>query len=239
MSWLARLNVDAESVCKQCISDDIYAWHKMLWECYPDTPDARRDFLTRIDQLEGAYRLWIMAKRKPARPLWCPPDGFALKEINPSFLTHRYYAFDLRANPTKCIVRRGLNGETLYKVGPDGKILHRADGKPKRKHGKRIPMVKPDELHAWLIDKGKVRCSENGKEVPGGFRILEDKPLEISPMVENHFRRNGQSGYHGGIQFRGTLEVTSREDFIKTYEYGIGSAKSFGFGLLLLAPVKI
>jgi len=239
MSWLARLEVDTKTARSQGISGNIYTWHKKLWECYPDVPEAKRDFLTRIDQLEGLYRFWIVAKRKPICPQWCPSTGFALKEINPLFLTYRYYAFDVRANPTKCIVQRGPNGETLYKVGPDGEILHRADGKPKRKHGKRIPVVKPEELHAWLVGKGKVRCLENGKEMPGGFRILEDKPLEISPMVENHFRKKGQSGYHGGVQFCGTLEVTSREDFIKTYEYGIGGAKSFGFGLLLLAPVRI
>ena len=112
MSWLARLEVDAETARAEGISDS-YAWHKRLWECYPDAPDAKRDFLTRIDQLEGAFRLWILARRKPGRPPWCPPDGFALKEIAASFLSHRYYAFDLRANPVKTIVQRGPNGETL------------------------------------------------------------------------------------------------------------------------------
>lgn len=239
MSWLARLEVDAEAIRNQGISDDIYTWHKMLWQCYPDAPEAKRDFLTRIDELEGAYRLWVMAKRKPTRPQWCPPDGFALKEINPSFLNHRYYAFDLRANPTKSLVRRGPNGETLFKVGSDGEALLRADGKPKRKHGKRVPLVEPEELRAWLIHKSEVRCKENGGDVAGGFKIVEGKPLEILPMVENYFRKRGQSGYHGGVQFRGTLEVTDRQKFIETYESGIGSAKSFGFGLLLLAPVEM
>jgi CRISPR system Cascade subunit CasE len=239
MSWLARLDVSAETVRSQGISDDIYAWHKMLWECYPEAPDSKRDFLTRIDELEGAYRLWVMAKRKPVCPPWCTSDGFALKEISPSFLSHRYYAFDLRANPTKCIVRRDPNGEVLLQKGSDGEILHRSDGKPRRRHGKRLPLVKPDELRAWLARKAEVRCTDGGKDIPGGFRILEEKPLEIRPMVESHFRKKGQSGYHGGVQFRGILEVTDRENFTRTYESGIGSAKSFGFGLFLLAPAKI
>ena len=228
MRWLARLQVDVETARAEGISDS-YAWHRRLWECYPDAPDAKRDFLTRIDQIEGTFRLWVMAKRKPVRPQWCPPDGFTLKEIAASFLSHRYYAFDLRANPTKCIVDRGPNGETL--VRPNGK----------RTHGKRVPLVKPEELRAWLIHKGKVRCRDHdtGLDVPGGFRIVEEKPLEISPMIENHFRKKGQPGYHGGVQFRGILEVNDPERFIETYQLGIGSAKSFGFGLLLLAPVKL
>ena len=228
MSWLARLEVDAEIARTESIFDS-YAWHKKLWEgCFPGEPDAKRDFLTRIDLLEGAFRLWVLAKRRPVCPKWCSPDDFALNEIAPSFLSHRYYAFDLRANPVKAIVQRGPNGETLLR--PNGK----------RQCGKRVPLVKPEELQAWLVQKGKVRCRDQatGLEVPGGFRIVEEKPLEISPMVESHFRKKGQSGYHGGVQFRGILEVIDRDRFIETYQSGIGSAKGFGFGMLLLAPVK-
>lgn len=228
MSWLARLEVDAEIARAEGIRDS-YGWHKRLWECFPDAPDVERDFLTRIDTLEGAFHLWILSKRKPVRPQWCHTDGFALKEIASSFLSHRYYAFDLRANPVKTIVQRGPNGETLLR--PNGK----------RQCGKRVPLVKPEELQVWLVQKGKVRCRDQatGLEVPGGFRIVEEKPLEISPMVESHFRKKGQSGYHGGIQFRGILEVIDRDRFIETYQAGIGSAKGFGFGMLLLAPVKL
>jgi CRISPR system Cascade subunit CasE len=228
MSWLARLEVDEETARAEGISDS-YAWHKKMWECFPDAPDAKRDFLTRIDQIERAFRLWILAKRKPARPQWCPPEGFDLKEITASFLSHRYYAFDLRANPVKTIVQRGPTGETLLR--PNGK----------RKNGKRVPLVKPEDLRAWLIHKGKVRSrdEDTGLDVPGGFQIVEEKPLEISPMAENHFRKKEQTGYHGGVQFRGTLEVTDPEKFIESYQAGIGGAKSFGFGLLLLAPIAL
>lgn len=229
MNWLARLEIDAEIARAEDILDN-YAWHKRLWEgCFPDDPNAKRDFLTRIDQMEGAFRLWILAKRKPVRPEWCPPAGFALKEIASSFLSHRYYAFDVRVNPVKTIVQRGPNGETLLR--PTGK----------RKNGKRVPLVKPEELRAWLIHKGKVRCRDQktGLDVPGGFRILEEKPLEICPMLKSHFRKKGQTGYHGGVQFRGILEVTDSEGFVETYQSGIGSAKGFGFGLLLLAPINL
>jgi len=231
MNWLARLEVDRETARAERISDS-YAWHKKLWECFPDVPDQKRKeigFLTRIDVLEGAFRLWILSKRRPVRPKWCPAEGFDLKEISASFLHHRYYAFDLRANPTKCVDQRG----------PDGKKLLRRDGK--RTKGKRVPLVKLEDLRAWLIHKAEVRCRDEKAraDVPGGFRIVEERPLEISPMVENHFRRNGDAAYHGGVQFRGILEVTDQEKFIESYQYGIGSAKGFGFGLLLLAPINL
>ena len=106
---------------------------------------------------------------------------------------------------------------------------------------KRVPLVKHDDLRDWLERKGKVRCRDQGtgQDVPGGFRIVNEKPLEISPMMENHFRKNGHSAYHGGVQFRGILEVTDSDRFVETYKSGLGSAKSLGFGLLLLAPVNL
>ncbi len=229
MIWLVRMEVDEKTARTEKIWDN-YAWHKKLWEgCFPGEPDKKRDFLTRIDQLEGAFRLWILANRKPACPQWCADGDFGLKKIAPSFLSHRYYAFDLRANAVKTVVQRGENGETLY----------RANGK--RKSGKRVPLVKHDELRAWLMRKGEAKCRDQGtgQDIPGGFRIVAEKPLEISPMTANHFRRKGKPGYHGGVQFRGTLEVTDQEYFSKTYQAGIGSAKSFGFGLLLLAPLNL
>lgn len=228
MNWLARLDVEVEIAQAEGIRDS-YSWHKKLWECFPNDPQASRDFLTRIDTMEGAFRLWLLAKRKPERPSWCPSDCFAIKPIAESFFSHRFYAFDVRVNPVKALVQRDENGQPfLQKNG-------------KRKRGKRVPLVKPDELRAWLIRKGEIRCRDEmtGENVPGGFRILQERPLEISPITESHFRKKEQSAYHAGVQFRGTLEVTDRERFRETYIAGIGSAKGFGFGLLLLSPVKL
>jgi CRISPR system Cascade subunit CasE len=229
MNFLARLDVDAHTAFAYRIFDN-YAWHKRIWEdCFERAPDAKRDFLTRIDHLERTFRVWILAKRKPIQPPWCPPEHFSVKEVSASFLSHRYYAFDLRANPTKCVDQQDAKGH----------IVLRKNGK--RTKGKRIPIVKPEELRAWLLRKAQAcRYDEKAKaEIPGGFRIVEERPLEIRPMVEHHFRRKEDSAYHGGVQFRGVLEVTDRERFIETYQSGIGSAKGFGFGLLLLAPINL
>ncbi|HEY9167071.1 MAG TPA: type I-E CRISPR-associated protein Cas6/Cse3/CasE [Candidatus Kryptonia bacterium] len=228
MNWLAHLEVDAEAAGAHGIFDN-YSWHKRIWEdCFQREPDAKRDFLTRIDHLEKTYRVWILAKRKPVRPPWCSSIDFAIKEISPSFLSHRYYAFDLRANPTKCVDQRG----------PDGNKILRSDGK--RTKGKRVPLVKREELRVWLLRKAEIRCHDEraGVDIPSGFRIVEEQPLEISPMLENHFRRKDDAAYHGAVQFRGILEVTDREKFMESYQSGIGSAKGFGFGLLLLAPIQ-
>lgn len=229
MNYLARLEVDAQIAFDRKVFDN-YGWHQRIWEdCFNREPNSKRDFLTRIDTLERGYRIWILTNRQPIRPDWCIPDCFASKKISPSFLSYRYYAFDLRANPTKCVAQ----------TNPEGNKIFRRD--ERRTKGKRIPIVKLDELRAWILRKAQVRCLDKaGGDVPGGFRILQEHPLEISPMVEYHFRRKkGETAYHGGVQFRGVLEVMDRKRFVESYQYGIGGAKGFGFGLLLLAPIQI
>ena len=216
MSWLVQIEVDAAVAITERIMDN-YGWHQKLWECFPRDPDSKRDFLTRIDMLESAVRLWILARRQPSCPRWCSPERFVVKQISPSFLSHRHYAFDLVACPTKAIAQRGKEGEPL--VGPNGR----------RQRGKVQYISNPQELHEWLVRKG----------VEGGFEISESPPLEIGPMQMTHFRKKSHAGFHGGTQFRGTLSVTDSQRFAQTYYSGIGRAKGFGFGLLLLAPINL
>lgn len=218
MNWLTRMTIPARLAQIEKIRDN-YDWHKRLWECFPHNPDSKRDFLTRIDYQENHIVLWIASVRQPLCPSWCPPECFKVKEIARSFFEHKRYAFDLVANPTK----------KLPVYGPDGKSLRQS---------KRIALVKKEDLQAWLERKGQERCLDaQGNAVTGGFCLSPHHPLEISPVVEEYFRKPGHKGVHGGVRFRGVLEVTDSQSFIDTYTHGLGSAKSFGFGLFLLAPL--
>lgn len=216
MSWLVRIELEAEAAQRVGLLDS-YDWHQRLWECFPDSPAQERDFLTRIDLLEGAVRAWMLAEREPVRPAWCPSGNFQVRKVASSFLSHSHYAFDLRVNPTKSLVQREA----------DGSPKRKATGK--RSSGKRVPLVAKEELRAW-IDR---------KAFESGFRISEAKPLEIGPTVDFWFRKKGMPGVHGGVQYRGILEVTDPVKFSTAWKSGIGSAKAFGFGLLLLSPVQL
>lgn len=216
MSWLVRLELNVDAAQSLGLLD-AYDWHQRLWECFTNTPTQERDFLTRIDLLEGVVRAWMLTEREPICPAWCPVENFKFRKVAPTFLSHSHYAFDLRVNPTKSLVQRDA----------DGSPKRKANGK--RASGKRVPLVAKDELRAW-IDR---------KAADSGFRISDEKPLEIGPNVNQWFRKKSNSGVHGGVQFRGILEVTDSAKFAEAWKTGIGSAKAFGFGLLLLSPVQL
>jgi len=216
MSWLVRMNIESLLAYQNKLIDS-YAWHQALWQCFPNLSDKKRNFLTRVDEQPGGFTVWILSPEKPCCPAWCPEDRFSVNEIASSFFSHRFYAFDLRANPTRAIVQRKL----------DGKPILNAKGKIKR--GKRVPLVNKADLICWLERKANI----------GGFRIVDFSPLEVGPMVENYFSQKGNKAYHGSVQFRGILEVIDIDAFQKTYQLGVGGAKGFGYGLLLLAPVNL
>ncbi len=96
----------------------------------------------------------------------------------------------------------------------------------KKKNGRREPITDPAELRAWLERKAEA----------GGFRVIHPDALEITPPVRQPFFTKGASAHPAGVGFSGALEVTDPQKFRDTVRLGIGSAKGFGFGLLLLAP---
>ena len=144
------------------------------------------------------------------RPDWCPadPESWKTKPIPETYFTRSRYAFQLCANPTKKVT----------KVAPDGSIT---------KNGRRVPLRTREELVAWISRKGE----------QGGFSVEEDT-LRTVPRGREYFEKNGQRGLHSAVEFQGVLTVTDPAKFHETFTRGIGSAKAFGFGLLVIAPIS-
>jgi CRISPR system Cascade subunit CasE len=94
----------------------------------------------------------------------------------------------------------------------------------RRKNGRRTAICDPSELHAWLERKG----------AEAGFRVQE---VSFDPPVRERFRRQGRLGTHVRVDFRGVLVVTDRDRFAEAFGQGIGPARAFGFGMLLLQPL--
>lgn len=221
MNYLTRVFVDYETAAMRRIHD-AYDWHQRVWDAFPHLDRHRNDcrpqgtprsFLTRLDEDErrGGYRLYILSATKPVRPPWCPDYGenWATKPIRGQFLKHTRYRFSLRANPTKKVTPKG----------PDG--LHEGQGK-------RVRLREITELGLWMGRKAEA----------GGF-VVEPGALRITPRGLEHFsiEREWRLGTLGAVDFEGLLRVRDHHAFKDAFANGIGSAKAFGFGLLLLKPL--
>lgn len=208
MTYLTQVLIDPDTARQLKLWKwDSYAWHQAVWKAFPGRDGKQRDFLTRLDERAGSVRLLIVSPEIPSRPDWCPVGCWQTKPIPETYFGKRRYAFQLRANPTKKVT----------KLGPDGQPM---------KNSVRAPLRQREELVDWMKRKAE----------QGGFEVAVDK-LRTIPHGPERFQKNGQTGTHTAVEFQGVLMVTDPGKFHKTFTRGIGSAKAFGFGLLVIAPV--
>lgn len=104
------------------------------------------------------------------------------------------------------------------------RVVRNAAG-DRRKNGRRTAIFQSDDLQAWLHRKSEA----------AGFRVEE---FVFDPPVREAFRRQGRAGLHVRVDFRGTLAVTDRDRFQAAFREGLGPARAFGFGMLLLEPLS-
>jgi CRISPR system Cascade subunit CasE len=205
---LTQMLVSYEDAVRLLRIRDTYDWHQRVWQAFGGRDGQPRDFLIRVDRKEEAFRVIILSRSAPAKPDWCPTDSFGTKVIPDDFFAHTRYRFSLLANPTKK-VRSNKSGE-------------------RTKNGRRLPIFKREELVAWLQRKADA----------GGFTRNPDS-LRTIPRGREFFHKDGVShGAHTAVDFQGELTVTDPAQFRATVASGIGSAKAFGFGLLVTAPIS-
>lgn len=195
-TFLSQTEVPWAWALKQGIGNP-YELHQWIWKTLPNDPDARRDFLFRSDVKGGILRVLLLSERVPA-------DGgdatWKTTEVSGTFLGHRGYRFQLRANPT---FRRASD--------------HR-----------RLAIFDEPRIREWFERK----FAEAGCEV---------RDLETTAPQKIQFRKSG--GTHPGtiysVDASGSLAVKDEAAFRAAFDAGIGPAKGFGFGLLLLQPVQL
>ena len=110
------------------------------------------------------------------------------------------------------------------RANPTVKRVVRLPGGDRKKNGRRTGIYDEASLLAWLERKAG----------ESGFRIAE---AVAGPPQETHFVKEGKKGKHNAVDFQGVLRILHREAFARAFHQGIGPAKAFGFGLLMLEPV--
>ncbi len=104
------------------------------------------------------------------------------------------------------------------------RVVRAADGTRKR-NGRRTAITREEELSAWLERKAG----------QSGFEVLE---AIAGPPTKVHFIKDRRQGTLVSVDFQGRLRVVDRDLFQRAFMKGIGPAKAFGFGLLMLQPVS-
>jgi len=187
---------------------DCYDWHRAVWKAFPNRDGELRDFLTRLDRRREGFRLLIVSPQQPVRPAWCPADA---------------ESWETKPIPETYFTRKRYAFQLC--ANPTKKIASKPDGTV-TKNGRRVPLGKREELIEWIKRKGE----------QGGFAV-DEATLRTFSRGREYFEKDGRPGLHSAVEFQGVLGVTDPAKFHETFTRGIGSAKAFGFGLLVIAPI--
>lgn len=197
-----------------------YQQHKLIWRMYADHKDRKRDFVYRQDQMsDGRPSFYVVSKRKPEDPddIWL----LETKDYQPAIRQGDMLRFSVRVNP---VVSRS-----------DNKIAKRHDVvmDRKRKLGwKELSIENKPGLQEVIYQAGLEWLQ---KRAPShGFEILPDHLRIEGYATHKFFKSPGTSVTISTLDFQGVMQVTDPEKLIRTLFDGIGPAKGFGCGLLMV-----
>lgn len=188
-----------------------YQLHRRIWRLFPDAPDEpRRDAAGQ--RIGFLFRVEDQGPGRPTRVLVqsrkAPQsaDGITLIATR-------------RLNPQ---LGAGQRLAFLLTANPIKNIQdQQLTQKPgKRRDTCRVPLIREEEQRDWLTRK------------LAGAAIIETASL--SPHPPTFFRRGNRAGKLVTITFEGTLQVRDPEILVNRLANGIGPAKAFGCGLLLV-----
>ncbi len=211
-----------------------YSEHQWLWRFFPSAPGTERDFLFRRRDTDGLPRFYVVSQRAPK----IDSDEWQVqcREYRPQVPTGARLGFELRANPV--VARAGEDGSKRHDVVMDTKRrLLAARGLPNwaswtPHHTTADGQLDPppplyEVVHSactnWLASRAEQH----------GF-ALDESTVAVA-AYEQHGGKRGQLRF-STVDLAGELIVTDAERFAITLARGIGRAKAFGCGLLLVRP---
>lgn len=223
MIWLSLFHLNPRSREVRRDLGNANELHRTIMRLFPETGGgvARNTLgvLYRVESVTaGDVRILLQSRVAadwtglPQGYLSVPPKS---KPIDPDGLpvtAGTHLRFRLRANPTR-------NIET--KDHPDGSHTH----------GRHVELRGEEDVLRWLHRKAEHH----------GFRVIAcavdagaPDPRTVSGKVENH--KPGAAFAVASVVFDGILEVVDPALLRQAVESGIGRGKSYGQGLLSLAP---
>ncbi|MFY0991209.1 type I-E CRISPR-associated protein Cas6/Cse3/CasE [Halomonas sp. C05BenzN] len=226
--YLSRVRVDLNGLSRgalfEIMGGGAYAAHQLLWQLFPEH-QGQRPFLFRqeMDESEGggATRglplFYVLSDREPMTisgllEAQCKP-------FSPALEVGDRLAFRLRANPT---VAKSVSG----KRGQRADVLMAAKYPFEAGRARTSNACTEAMDHAareWLVTRVE----------SWGFRLPVEP--EVGAYRQHALPKDkGRPIRFSSVDYEGLLEVTDPGRLIETLAQGVGRAKAFGCGLMLV-----
>jgi len=228
--YFSRISLDKERASAgklaEMIGQDGYGDHKIIWRLFQSTDKNKRDFLFRKESQQSLPVFFTVSRTLPV----CDRGILRLdtKPYEPKLRPGDRFAFSLRANP---VVTRWI-GESnkhhaRHDIVMDAKRKLRANNVPESEWPT-TPEIAQSAGYEWLAAKAE----------RAGFSVHQE--LVRVDGYRQHQLRKGKNKHPiqlSTMDFTGILTVTDPDLFVTALFGGIGPAKGFGCGLLLIRRV--
>lgn len=195
-----------------------YRIHQALWELFNSDPDAQRDFLFHQQGRDDALSFLLLSRRSPKdnQGLW----HIETKKFAPLLQPGDRLAFSVRINPV--VKRRNSQGkQQRHDLVMDLK---------KSAKDSDLEQTQADQVqqaaHLWL----------SAREQQYGYQLDSDSLIGGAYRKWRFTGKGGRPISYSSIDCSGQLSVTDPNAFTTALMNGIGPAKAFGCGLLLIRP---
>jgi CRISPR system Cascade subunit CasE len=202
-----------------------YNIHRIVWSLFSKGPEDKRSFLYRQESDGTLPTFYIVSESEPEAEsnVW----DIKVKSYEPVLRSGQELSFSLRANPI--VSKRDEKGrQHRHDVVMDEKFSMKKEGSDKDNCPPVSEIVQRKGVE-WLQKKAE----------KGGFSI-DEKQVRADGYRNNRFYKpNGKHNISfNTIDYTGILTVTDPELFKQALFVGIGPAKGFGCGLLLVRPIR-
>lgn len=200
---------------------DGYQLHKLVWNLFADNPDRQRDFIYRHEPVNGWPTFYTVSNREPqdVSGMW----EVTPREYCPKLLAGQRLAFTLSVNPIRS--KRDVNGrQQRHDVIMEAKRELRAQGNEFE-----LPVIIQEHGGLWLLERAATH----------GFSVSLDGIRVDGYRQHKLFKgKNKPPITFSTVEMNGVLTVNEPDVFIEKCLYnGIGPAKGFGCGLMLVKRI--
>lgn len=194
-----------------------YGMHQWLWKFFDTDPDAARDFIFRRHDVDHLPRVYVVSSRPP---LTSSQDWeVRTRPYDPQLRSGQRLSFVLCANPV--VSKKGMDGKSRR---------HDVVMQAKRDRTDPITMstaaLVEEACLLWL----SARAPKAGFELVGAT-------VGAYRQQEASKRGSGNAIRFSSVEFAGELVVRDPAAFQRTLREGLGHAKAFGCGLMLVKAV--
>ena len=198
-----------------------YQAHQLVWNLFADRPDRQRDFIYRHEAVNGLPTFYAVSKRVPidTAGMW----EIMPKEYTPQLRVGQRLGFNLCVNPIRS--RRDENRrQQRHDIVMEEKLKFKKEGKSFD-----LPEIVQDIGLRWLEERSASH----------GFSILAEGNRVDGYRQHKLFKGKGNKPItFSTLDFNGILTVTEPDVFVEKCLFeGIGPAKGFGCGLMLVRRV--